>query len=79
MLRDVTFGYGRATEPVIDGLDLAIAEGEHLAVVGPSGVGKSTLAGLIAGLLEPQQGEVTARRRRRSPRSIRGRPRGTAR
>ena len=58
-LRGVTFGYGRATRPVIDGLDLTVAEGEHLAVVGPSGVGKSTLAGLIAGLIAPQRGTVT--------------------
>jgi ATP-binding cassette subfamily C protein len=58
VLRDVTFGYGRAVEPVIDGLDLAIPEGDRLAVVGPSGAGKSTLAGLIAGLLEPQDGAV---------------------
>lgn len=55
---DVTFGYGRAVEPVIDGLDLTVPEGDHLAVVGPSGVGKSTLAALIAGLLEPQRGLV---------------------
>lgn len=58
-LSDVTFGYGRADTPVIDRLGLTIAEGDHLAVVGPSGVGKSTLAGLIAGLLAPQQGVVT--------------------
>jgi ABC-type multidrug transport system fused ATPase/permease subunit len=58
MLRDVTFSYGRASEPVVDGLDLAIWEDDHLAVVGPSGAGKSTLAGLIAGLLEPQHGTV---------------------
>jgi ATP-binding cassette subfamily C protein len=58
VLRDATFGYGRAVQPVIDGLDLEIGDGEHLAVVGPSGVGKSTLAGLIAGLLEPQRGDV---------------------
>jgi ATP-binding cassette subfamily C protein len=58
VLRDVTFGYGRVSEPVISGLTLVIAEGEHLAIVGPSGVGKSTLAGLIAGLLEPQHGAV---------------------
>ena len=58
-LSEVTFGYGRAVEPVIDGLDLTIPEGDHLAVVGPSGVGKSTLAGLIAGLLEPQRGVVS--------------------
>jgi ABC-type multidrug transport system fused ATPase/permease subunit len=57
-LRNVTFGYGRASEPVIRGLDLLVPDGDHLAVVGPSGAGKSTLAGLIAGLLEPQQGEV---------------------
>jgi ABC-type multidrug transport system fused ATPase/permease subunit len=58
MLRDVTFGYGRVSEPVIEDLDLVIREGDHLAVVGPSGAGKSTLAGLIAGLLEPQHGAV---------------------
>jgi ATP-binding cassette subfamily C protein len=57
-LRDVSFGYGRAPEPVIAALDLVIPEGDHVAVVGPSGVGKSTLAGLIAGLLEPQHGAV---------------------
>ena len=57
-LREVTFGYGRQAEPVIHDLDLRLAEDDHLAVVGPSGIGKSTLAGLIAGLLEPQAGEV---------------------
>jgi ABC-type multidrug transport system fused ATPase/permease subunit len=58
VLREVTFGYGRASEPVLEHLDLVISEGEHLVVVGPSGAGKSTLAGLIAGLLEPQHGSV---------------------
>jgi len=56
--RDVTFGYGRSPEPVIRDLDLVIPDGDHLAVVGPSGVGKSTLAGLIAGMLSPQSGDV---------------------
>ncbi|MGH2943970.1 MAG: ATP-binding cassette domain-containing protein, partial [Solirubrobacteraceae bacterium] len=59
VLRDVTFGYGRASEPTIAGLDLTIPAGDHLAVVGPSGAGKSTLAGLIAGLLEPQHGTAS--------------------
>jgi ATP-binding cassette subfamily C protein len=58
VLDDVTFGYGRATEPVISGLQLDIPEGDHLAVVGSSGAGKSTLAALIAGLLAPQRGAV---------------------
>lgn len=57
-LSDVTFGYGRDVEPVIDGLNLTVPEGDHLSVVGPSGVGKSTLAALIAGLIEPQRGSV---------------------
>ncbi len=54
----VTFAYGPQALPVVDRLDLVIAEGEHLAVVGPSGIGKSTLAALIAGLIAPDQGRV---------------------
>jgi ATP-binding cassette, subfamily C, bacterial len=57
-LRDVTFSYGRHAEPVIRDLDLLLAEDDHLAVVGPSGIGKSTLAGIIAGLFKPQTGQV---------------------
>ena len=57
-LRGVSFAYGPHAEPVLRGLDLDIPEGDHLAVVGPSGIGKSTLAELIAGLLHPQAGEV---------------------
>jgi ATP-binding cassette, subfamily C, bacterial len=54
----VTFRYGASPDPVIRHLDLEVKEGEHLAIVGPSGVGKSTLAGLMAGLLVPESGEV---------------------
>jgi ABC-type multidrug transport system fused ATPase/permease subunit len=57
-LRGVTFTYGRHADPVIHDLDLVLPGGDHLAVVGPSGVGKSTLAGMIAGLLTPQAGQV---------------------
>jgi ABC-type multidrug transport system fused ATPase/permease subunit len=57
-LRDVTFAYGAHAEPVISGLTLTVPPGDHLAVVGPSGIGKSSLAGLIAGMLSPGQGEV---------------------
>ncbi|MBG0817240.1 ABC transporter ATP-binding protein [Planomonospora sp. ID82291] len=57
-LRGVTFAYGPHAEPVIAGLDLSVPEGDHLAVVGPSGIGKSTLAGLLAGVLRPDAGEV---------------------
>jgi len=57
-LRDVTFGYGPHAEPVVSRLTLAVPPGDHLAVVGPSGIGKSSLAGLIAGMLRPDRGEV---------------------
>ncbi|HEX5567556.1 MAG TPA: ABC transporter ATP-binding protein [Streptomyces sp.] len=57
-LRSVTFAYGPGAQPVLHDVDLVVEPGEHLAVVGPSGIGKSTLAGLIAGLLAPDRGEV---------------------
>ncbi|GAA0995232.1 ABC transporter ATP-binding protein [Acrocarpospora macrocephala] len=58
-LSGVTFRYGPHADPVVAGLDLVVAEGEHLAVVGPSGIGKSTLAALITGLVRPDEGAVT--------------------
>ncbi|MEU9037056.1 ABC transporter ATP-binding protein [Streptomyces sp. NPDC048352] len=57
-LRQVRFAYGPHAQPVIDGLDLTLRQGEHLAVVGPSGIGKSTLTALLAGLLPPGRGTV---------------------
>jgi NitT/TauT family transport system ATP-binding protein len=44
--------------PVLDGLEIAVPEGEFAAVVGPSGCGKSTLTRLVAGLMKPDRGEV---------------------
>ncbi|WP_371934920.1 ATP-binding cassette domain-containing protein [Streptomyces sp. KL118A] len=57
-LSSLTFAYGPHAEPVLNDLDLTLARGEHLAVVGPSGIGKSTMAGIVAGLLEPDAGDV---------------------
>jgi ATP-binding cassette subfamily C protein len=57
-LRGVRFGYGGRAEPVLRGLDLSVPAGGHLAVVGPSGIGKSTLAALISGLRRPDAGVV---------------------
>src|SRR5439155_23264524 len=58
VLRGVSFRYGPHASPVVAGLDLVVRPGDHLAVVGPSGIGKSTLAALLAGVLRPQEGEV---------------------
>ena len=59
-LHDVshTFKTDSGPLPVLDHLDLSIAEGSFTAVVGPSGCGKSTLTRLVAGLLKPDSGEV---------------------
>lgn len=55
----LTFAYSPRATPVVRDLDLTIGEGGHLAVVGPSGVGKSTLAMLMTGLRRPTGGRVT--------------------
>ncbi|WP_460405230.1 ATP-binding cassette domain-containing protein [Actinophytocola sediminis] len=58
-LRGVGFAYGPHAEPVLRDLDLTVRAGEHLAVVGPSGIGKSTMVSLVCGLLVPDTGTVT--------------------
>ena len=55
-LRDVTFAY--IDEPVIRDVSLAIGAGETVALVGPTGAGKSTLAKLIARFYDPDDGAV---------------------
>lgn len=56
-LRDVSFSYGG--EPVLEHVNLEIRRGEVVALVGPSGVGKSTLTDLILRLYDPVQGAIT--------------------
>jgi nitrate/nitrite transport system ATP-binding protein len=60
-LKQVSKGYGAGsgpTEVVLKGIDLAVEEGEFLAILGFSGTGKTTLISLLAGLVTPDQGEV---------------------
>ncbi len=56
-LEQVSFGYEDDT-PVLHDVSLRLAPGESLAVVGPTGAGKSTVAKLIARFYDPQQGTV---------------------
>ncbi|EWC42701.1 ABC transporter ATP-binding protein [Stutzerimonas stutzeri] len=55
-VRGLQFAY--QDEPVLEGLDLSIAAGEKVAVVGASGGGKSTLVQLLLGLYQPQAGQI---------------------
>ena len=55
-LRQIRKSYG--TSRVLGGIDLAIEEGEFVAIVGYSGSGKTTLISLIAGLLAPDTGSI---------------------
>jgi ABC-type multidrug transport system fused ATPase/permease subunit len=57
-LRGVTFGYDDDGEPVLRDVTLDVAAGTTLALVGPTGSGKTTLAMLVPRLYDPQQGRV---------------------
>jgi nitrate/nitrite transport system ATP-binding protein len=59
-LRDVRKSYATPRGPhlVLQGIDLDVAEGEFIAIVGYSGSGKTTLISLIAGLSTPDDGEI---------------------
>jgi len=48
-----------AKKPIIDIKALTISKGQHLFIEGPSGSGKSTLLNLLAGVLTPQQGQIS--------------------
>jgi len=57
-LDNVSFRYAEGSPYVLRHLTLRIEPGEHLAITGPTGCGKSTLAKLVLGLLEPTEGTV---------------------
>ena len=51
-------GFKYQDQIILEDLDLELPKGKFVAIVGPSGVGKTTLADLVIGLLRPQEGEV---------------------
>jgi ABC-type multidrug transport system fused ATPase/permease subunit len=57
-LRNLVYQYPSGVAPALQGIDLTIAPGERIAIVGTNGAGKSTLVKLISGLYVPTQGEV---------------------
>jgi len=57
-MRNVTFGYAKLGNPVIEDFSMTVEPGASVAFVGASGCGKSTLSKLIAGLYQPWSGEI---------------------
>ncbi len=55
--RDISFSYD-GIQPVLRQVNLAIHRGDHLAIVGPNGGGKSTIINLLCRFYDPRQGEV---------------------
>jgi ABC-type multidrug transport system fused ATPase/permease subunit len=57
-IKAVDFSYPGARSPTLKSINLNIDRGESVAIVGPSGAGKTTLVDLILGVLEPESGKI---------------------
>ena len=57
-LKNITFGYSKLDDPLIENFSMKMTTGSTVAFVGASGCGKSTLAKLISGLYQPWEGEI---------------------
>lgn len=66
-MRNVSFRYGASGPLVLDDVSLSIAPGDFVAITGPSGGGKTTLAKLLLGLNRPEAGQILLDGRPASP------------
>ncbi|CAB4635798.1 MAG: ATP-binding cassette domain-containing protein [Actinobacteria bacterium] len=59
VVENITFAYAGSAKPALDNVSVTLTAGTRLALVGPTGAGKSTLAKLMARLYDPQEGSVS--------------------
>ena len=59
VVNNITFSYAAGSRPALESVNLTLTAGTRLALVGPTGAGKSTLAKLMARLYDPQSGSVS--------------------
>jgi ATP-binding cassette subfamily B protein len=59
VVENITFTYAGSAKPALDNVSVTLTAGTRLALVGPTGAGKSTLAKLMARLYDPQDGSVS--------------------
>ncbi len=57
-IKNLTFGYSSLDDPVLKDFSINIEEGQKIAIVGPTGSGKSTISKLLSGLYSPWSGEM---------------------
>lgn len=57
-VKDLTFSYPQSDRRVLDQARLTLEEGQILCILGPNGAGKTTLLNCMAGLLQPQSGQI---------------------
>ena len=57
-IKDITYRYPNTDKDVLHNVSLVVPKGKTVAFIGSSGAGKTTLADIVLGLLQPQQGEV---------------------
>src|SRR5690554_343897 len=73
VIDSIDFAHGFGAHQVYRGLSMRIPKGKITAVMGPSGIGKTTLLRLIGAQLRPQQGKITRSEERRVGKECRSR------
>ncbi|MEM0912522.1 MAG: peptidase domain-containing ABC transporter, partial [Pseudomonadota bacterium] len=56
--KDLSYTYPGSNLPIFSDLNISVTKGEHVVITGPSGVGKTTLIKLLAGVIEPTRGDI---------------------